>query len=101
MHGSRGTSFRSRLPLRCLIACIFSWIESDLLRHRMQIANFAKLAACLFPNAREEECLMMSYYHLWVPCLSLSPTLFLTCFLQVFLWDDGINELAHNILSII
>ena len=59
--------FRSRLPLRCLIACIFSWVESDLLRHRMQIANFAKLAACLFPDAPEEECLMMSYYHLWVP----------------------------------
>jgi hypothetical protein len=33
--------------------------------------------------------------------LPLSPILFLTCSLQVFLWDDGINKLAHNILSII
>ena len=67
------------------------------MRRRIQIANFAKLAAYLFPDASEEECLMMSYYHLWVPYLSLCPTLFLTCSLQVFIWDDGINQLAHEI----
>jgi len=55
-------------------AWVESWVESDLLRRRMQIANFAKLAACLFPDAPEEECLMMSYYHLWV-----------------FLWDDELD----------
>jgi len=51
-----------------------SWIKSDTLRHRMQIANFAKLAACIYSDASEEECLMMAYYHLWV-----------------FLWDDELD----------
>jgi len=51
-----------------------SWVENDSLRHRMQIANFPKLGACLYPDALKEECLMMSYYHLWV-----------------FLWDDELD----------
>jgi len=60
-------------------SCPFSWVESDSLRHRMQMANFSKLAACLYPDALEEECLMMSYYHLWVLlsfCISYSLLLF-------------------------
>ncbi|KIM74248.1 hypothetical protein PILCRDRAFT_14594 [Piloderma croceum F 1598] len=51
-----------------------SWVESDSLRHRMQIADFAKFAACFYPDAQEEECLIMSYYHLWI-----------------FLWDDELD----------
>jgi hypothetical protein len=47
-------------------ACLFSYVEGDSLRRRMQMADFAKLAAYLYPDAPEEECLMMSYYHLWV-----------------------------------
>ena len=60
-------------------SCAFSWLESEALRHRMQIANFSRLAACLYPDALEEECLMMSYYHLWVLlsfCISYSLLLF-------------------------
>ena len=69
-------------------SCPFSWVESGSLRHRMQIANFSRLAACLYPDALEEECLMMSYYHLWVllfVCVSYSLLLFrLGCFRYSF-----------------
>ena len=58
-------SFTSTFTLSPIVYS-FSWVESDSLRCRMQIANFAKLAACLYPDAPEEECLVMSYYHLWV-----------------------------------
>ena len=61
-------------------SCLSSWVESDTLRHRMQIANFPKLAAYLYPDALEEECLMMSYYHLWVlPFVFASSFLIQTC----------------------
>jgi hypothetical protein len=66
ISGLRGAHFRSTVFELKLIACRLSWIENDSLRRRMQIADFAKLAACLYPDALEEECLMMSYYHLWV-----------------------------------
>jgi hypothetical protein len=61
VHIFVSTAFNPRLIRRP-----FSWVENESLRRRMQIANFAKLAACLYPDASEEECLMMSYYHLWV-----------------------------------
>jgi hypothetical protein len=84
--------------LDCL--CLSSWVENDSLRHRMQIANFPKLGACLYPDALEEECLMMSYYHLWVLLfIFISYSLMQTCLLQVFLWDDGTNKLMTHIVD--
>ena len=64
--GWRGTFYFPNAFILELTARLFSWVESDSLRRRLQIADFAKLAACLYPDALEEECLMMSYYHLWV-----------------------------------
>jgi len=55
-------------------AWLESWLQNDILLRRMKMANFSRLAACLYPDASEEECLMMSYYHLWV-----------------FLWDDELD----------
>jgi hypothetical protein len=65
----------------------------------MQIANFPKLAACLYPDALEEECLMMSYYHLWVLLfVFVSSSVIHTYLLQVFLWDDGTKTLTTYIV---
>ena len=32
----------------------------------MKSADLAKLAACFYPDAHEDECLTTAYYHLWV-----------------------------------
>jgi hypothetical protein len=74
--GSRGAFYFPEAFILELITRLFSWVESDSLRRRIQIADFAKLAACLYPDALEEECLMMSYYHLWVPLYVFFPNVF-------------------------
>ena len=45
---------------------LYSWVESDSLRRQMKSADLAKLAACFYPDAHEDECLTTAYYHLWV-----------------------------------
>jgi hypothetical protein len=68
----------------------------------MQIANFPKLAACLYPDALEEECLMMSYYHLWVLLfvfISSSSLFRLVCFRYSF--GTTVQKRSQRISSIL
>ncbi|GBE80747.1 hypothetical protein SCP_0304660 [Sparassis crispa] len=60
---------------------MLSWVDDEKNRRRMQAADFALLAGCFYPDAEEEEYLMMAYYHLWV-----------------FVWDDELDcgPLTHD-----
>ncbi|GBE89299.1 hypothetical protein SCP_1503070 [Sparassis crispa] len=51
-----------------------SWVDNPETCRRMQLADFAMLAGCFYPEAQEEEYLMAAYYHLWV-----------------FVWDDELD----------
>ncbi|KDQ52302.1 hypothetical protein JAAARDRAFT_62046 [Jaapia argillacea MUCL 33604] len=54
---------------------LLSWVRDETERRRIIRADFASLAACLYPKAQPEEYRAMALYHGWI-----------------FIWDDVIDD---------
>ncbi|KDQ52301.1 hypothetical protein JAAARDRAFT_487951 [Jaapia argillacea MUCL 33604] len=52
-----------------------SWVKDDKERRRVIRADFASLAACLYPDAEPDEYRAMAFYHGWI-----------------FIWDDVVDD---------